>query len=86
MKTLDIQDVKTRLSQLVDEAANGEPFIIAKEGEPLVIVTAFEGAPGATQVRRLGFLSGEITVPDDFDRMGSKEIIESFEGDEFPND
>jgi prevent-host-death family protein len=79
MKTIDIQEVKTRLSQLIDEAANGEPFLIAKEGKPLVIVTALDGAPAVKPVRRLGFLSGENTVPDDFDGMGSKEILDSFE-------
>jgi len=65
---------------LVDEAANGEPFIIVKEGEPLVIVAAFEGAPAAKPARRLSFLSGDNTVPYDFDSMGSKEILDSFEG------
>jgi hypothetical protein len=28
---------------------------------------------------RLGFLNGEIDVPDDFDRMGESEIAASFE-------
>lgn len=28
--------------------------------------------------RRLGFLAGEITVPDDFDRMGQDEIARRF--------
>ena len=45
----------------------------------LVTVTALE-APTATQVRRLGFMSGQIVVPDDFDRMGSTEIDELFGG------
>jgi hypothetical protein len=31
--------------------------------------------------RRLGFLAGEITVPDDFDRMGQDEIGRQFRGD-----
>lgn len=30
---------------------------------------------------RLGFMTGQVSVPDDFDRMGSKEIEEMF-GDE----
>jgi hypothetical protein len=32
-------------------------------------VTALS-APSGAQVRRLGFLAGQISVPDDFDRMG----------------
>jgi hypothetical protein len=37
--------------------------------------------PTAGQVRRLGFMAGEIAVPDDFDRMGSAEIEDLFRGD-----
>jgi antitoxin (DNA-binding transcriptional repressor) of toxin-antitoxin stability system len=59
----------------VDEAARGEPFVIAKSGKPLVKVTALE-APAAP--RRLGFLTGEIDVPDDFDQMGEAEIAALF--------
>jgi hypothetical protein len=39
----------------------------------LVKVTALN-APTANQACRLGFMAGEIVVPDDFDRMGSEEI------------
>ena len=28
--------------------------------------------------RRIGFLAGKGSVPDDFDRMGAKEIAEAF--------
>jgi hypothetical protein len=30
--------------------------------------------------KRLGFMSGEISVPDDFDSLGEAEIIQLFEG------
>jgi prevent-host-death family protein len=79
MKTVNIHEAKTRLSKLVDEASKGEPFIIAKAGKSLVKVTAL-GAPTGTQVRRLGFMLGQISVPDDFDRMGSEEIERIFGG------
>jgi prevent-host-death family protein len=79
MHTVNIHEAKTQLSRLVEEAAKGEPFIIAKAGKPLVKVVALD-APAANQVRRLGFLSGEILVPDDFDSMG-KEDIENLFGD-----
>ena len=75
MRTVNIHAAKTHLSRLVDDAAEGEEIIIAKAGKPLVKVTALD-APTAGQVRRLGFMAGEITVPDDFDRMGSAEIEE----------
>ena len=79
MKTINIHEAKTQLSKLVEEAANGEPFVIAKAGKPMVKVTAL-GAPVGKEIKRLGFLSGEITVPDDFDRMGEAEIESMFSG------
>jgi prevent-host-death family protein len=79
MKTVNIHEAKTQLSRLIEEATKGEPFIIAKAGRPVVKVTAL-GAPTGAQVRRLGFMAGQISVPDDFDRMGKEEIEQMFGG------
>jgi prevent-host-death family protein len=75
MVTVNIHEAKTHLSELVDRAAKGEAFVIAKAGKPLVKVAALD-APATS--RRLGFLAGEIDVPDDFDRMGADEIAALF--------
>ncbi len=75
MTTVNIHEAKTHLSKLVDRAVQGEPFVIAKAGKPLVRVTALE-TPKAK--RRLGFLAGEISVPEDFDTMGAAEIAALF--------
>lgn len=75
MVTVNIHEAKTQLSKLVDRASKGETLVIAKAGTPLVKVTAID-APAAPQ--RLGFMKGEISVPDDFDRMGEAEIAELF--------
>jgi prevent-host-death family protein len=77
MPTVNIHDAKTHLSRLLGRAANGEPFIIAKVGKPLVEVVPLE-TPEAGRVRRLGFMTGQIAVPDDFDRMGEAEIERLF--------
>ena len=77
MKTVNIHQAKTQLSKLIEEASKGESFIIAKAGKPVVRVTALS-APTGAQVRRLGFMVGQISVPDDFDRMGQKEIERMF--------
>jgi len=37
-------------------------------------------APTGAQVRRLGFMAGQIAVPDDFDQMGNEEIERIFAG------
>lgn len=79
MRTVNIHEAKTHLSRLVEEAANGKPFVIAKSGKPVVKVTALDTPTGA-QIRRLGFLTGEIAVPEDFDRMGSAEVEQLFGG------
>jgi prevent-host-death family protein len=79
MKTINIHEAKTHLSQLVDAAAKGEPFIIAKAGKPMVKVVPVD-APATP--RRLGFMRGAFTVPDDFDTMDQEEIEKLFYGDE----
>ena len=75
MVTVNIHEAKTQLSKLVDRAAKGEPFIIAKAGKPLVKVVALD-APKTP--RRLGFLKGQFKIPDDFDTMGQAEIAKLF--------
>ncbi len=78
MQTVNIHEAKTQLSRLIEQAVKGEPFIIAKAGKPLVRVTSLDAPVG--EVKRLGFLSGQIEVPEDFDRMGGREIEKLFGG------
>ena len=79
MQTVNIHEAKTHLSRLIEQAVKGEPFVIAKAGKPLVKVSRLD-APAATETKRVGFMKGQIEVPDDFDRMGSEEIERLFEG------
>lgn len=81
MQTVNIHEAKTQLSRLIDQAVKGEPFIIAKAGKPLVKVTRLD-APSEGQIRRLGFMEGQIAVPDDFDSMAANEIERLFGDDE----
>ncbi|MDY7561239.1 type II toxin-antitoxin system prevent-host-death family antitoxin [Pseudomonas sp. 10B1] len=80
MLTINIHEAKTHLSRLIDLAVRGEPFIIAKAGKPLVKVMSLT-SPEPSQVKRLGFMTGQIAVPDDFDRMGNDDIERMFGGD-----
>ena len=77
MKTVNIHEAKTHLSRLVEEAAHGQPFVIARAGKPLVKVTMIEVDPS----RRLGFLAGQGDIPENFDDMGTDEIRALFEGE-----
>jgi prevent-host-death family protein len=77
MATVNIHKAKTQLSRLVDEAAKGKPFIIAKAGKPMVKVTALD-TPSYKKMRRLGFLRGQFSIPDDFNTMGRAKIERLF--------
>jgi prevent-host-death family protein len=77
MQTVNIHEAKTHLSRLIERAVNGESFIIARNGKPLVKVSAIE-PPVVEPPKRLGFLEGQMAVPDDFDTMGQTEIAALF--------
>jgi prevent-host-death family protein len=79
METINIHEAKTHLSRLVERAAQGESFVIAKAGKPMVKLVPLD-APQPSQRRRLGFLQGQVQVPEDFDRMGRSEIEALFDG------
>jgi prevent-host-death family protein len=81
MRTINIHEAKTHLSRLVEKAAKGEPFIIAKAGKPVAKVVPLDAAT-PRKPRRTGFMAGQFKVPADFDRMGEKEIDALFGGDE----
>lgn len=82
METVNIHEAKSHLSRLLEGVLRGKPFIIAKAGKPIARVIGID-APEPGQVRRVGFLADQISVPDDFDRMGEEEILSQFgEGDE----
>lgn len=77
MKTFNIHEAKTHLSRLIEMAVKGEPFIIAKSGKPMVKVEAYE-KPLISAKSRIGFMKGQISVPDDFDTMFQAEIEDMF--------
>jgi prevent-host-death family protein len=77
MKAVNIHEAKTHLSKLIEKAAKGESFIIAKAGKPMVKVVPLD-APTGSRIQRIGFMDGQIEVPDDFDTLGQKEIEEMF--------
>ena len=79
MRAVNIHEAKTHLSRLVAEAARGNAFVIAKAGKPLVKVVPYSETEAGLG-RRLGFMAGEVEVPDDFDTMGADQIEALFGG------
>jgi len=77
MKTVNIHEARTHLSRLLERVSDGESFVIAKAGKPVARVIPLSAQMGA-QVRRLGFMAGEISVPEDFDRMGQGQVERMF--------
>ncbi|WP_209313610.1 type II toxin-antitoxin system Phd/YefM family antitoxin [Jannaschia formosa] len=65
-----MHEARTRLSRLVDTAAKGEPFVIARAGRPLVKVTPLTAE---TTSPRIGFLP-DAAIPDGFDTMSAATI------------
>ncbi len=64
---VDVQDAKTRLSQLLAAAERGEDVVIARDGQPVVrLAPVDEPAP-----RPVGFVAGSLPeafskqLPDD---------------------
>jgi prevent-host-death family protein len=77
MQIINIHEAKTHLSRLVEQVASGESFVIAKRGKPMVKLVPLD-ASETSQLERLGFLAGQVEVPEDFDAMGSAEIEQLF--------
>lgn len=58
MRILNIQEAKTHLSRLVEEAVAGGDVIISKAGKPLVRLVSVGASTGP---RPLGLLAGKVT-------------------------
>lgn len=78
MRKINIYEAKTRLSQLVEEAASGKDIVIARAGRPVARLTRLKESGGK---RRLGILDGKFRIPEDFNRPLPDAVLDSFEGD-----
>lgn len=77
MVTVNIHEAKTHLSRLVEQAAKGREFVIAKAGKPLVRVVPIESVP---TVRTLGFLAGQGVITADVKAAFAGDIEAMFGG------
>lgn len=77
MDTINIYDAKTRLSQLVDQAAAGEDVVVSRNGKPLVRITQLDVPRRRV---RFGVLKGKVRVAADFDAPLPDEALAGFEG------
>lgn len=85
MRKVNMHEAKTNLSKLVDGAVNGEPFIIAKAGKPLVKVIPIDPENPEKNIPKIGFLKHLGPAPDDIKTPFQDEIEDMFYGSEiFP--
>ena len=75
--TVNIHEVQTHLSRLVDQAAKGQEFIIAKAGKPMVRVVPLAALPA---LRGLGFLAGQGVISADVKTEFAADIEAMFGG------
>jgi prevent-host-death family protein len=78
MEMVNIQNAKTHLSRLVDQAAAGAEIVIAKAGKPLVKLTPFHPNSNA---RTLGALQGQVQESHDC-WTSDPELDAAFYGDD----
>ena len=72
---VNVQDAKTRLSELLGRVERGEEIVIARGGKPIARLIALE----KPAQRELGFLSG-WSVPDSFFEPLPDDELDLWEG------
>jgi prevent-host-death family protein len=76
MVKVNMHDAKTTLSQLVDRVAEGEEVVIARNGEPVALLSALKPL-----LRRPGRLKGRIRMAADFDAPLPPGLLKAFRGE-----
>lgn len=76
---LGLYEAKTRLSELVGEAALGREFVIAKSGKPMARLVPF-GPANARTLRKPGKGKGRVWMARDFDAPLAPDVLRLFTG------
>lgn len=76
MQQVNIYEAKTHLSQLVEQARQGDTVIIAKSGKPVAKLVALSSS---RKDFCFGTLSGKTHIHEDFDAPLPEELLDSFE-------
>ena len=76
-ETVSLYDAKTNLSALVERAAHGEEFVIAKSGKPKALLVPLGHAH---PLRRPGQGRGQWQIGADFDTPLPADVLAGFQG------
>jgi prevent-host-death family protein len=74
--TLNLYEAKTQLSSLVEQAARGEEFVIAKNGRPMAKLVPYKPVSRRTP----GKGRGKVRISADFDAPLPDDVLASFLG------
>jgi prevent-host-death family protein len=77
MKTVNVYEAKTRLSQLLDLAASGEEVIIARAGRPMAKLIPYQVNQKS---RKPGCWKGKVKIAKDFDEL-PEDLSRAFRGE-----
>jgi prevent-host-death family protein len=77
-RVMNLEDAKTNLSAMVDEAAAGEEIVIGKDGKPKARLVALVSE---RRPRPFGLYRGRIHIAGDFDAPWPEEIRRALEGE-----
>ncbi len=77
MESVNIYEAKTRLSQLVDQAASGHDVVVKRNGKPLARITRLASAKRPV---KFGVLKGKVIIAADFDAPLPDEVVRGFDG------
>jgi len=77
MVQINVAEAKARFSELIDEAAKGKTFVIAKSGTPVAKIVPLDVE---RQKIRFGLMKGKVWIADDFDAPLPDDVLGAFEG------
>lgn len=77
-----IAEAKSHFAKLIRKAEKGEDIVLTRYGKAVARIVA---AAPAKKPSMIGFLKGQIVVPDDFDDPLPDDILEAFEGSADPS-
>lgn len=78
METVNIDQAKTNLSELLSRVELGEEIIISSQGIAIAKLVPFRASPNRRD--SLGLDRGRFIVPEDFNAPLPEDILAAFEG------
>lgn len=75
-RTVDVEEAKMHLSELLEQVRQGEEVMIAKAGRPVARLVAIAESP---KRRQPGSAKGQVWIAEDFDAPLPEDIQSFFE-------